>query len=48
MDLACRMLLTWCIEAAVLQAQHEARLAAHEVVHHIARRGVVAACTCKM
>ena len=36
---------TWRVKAAILQAQHQARLAAHEEVHHIPRRGVVAACT---
>ena len=44
-EIAATHVLTWRIEAAVLQAQHEARLTAHEVVHHVARRGVVAPCT---
>lgn len=34
----------WRVKAAVLQAQHELRLAAHQEEHHIAGRAVVAAC----
>jgi len=34
---------TWGIESAVLEAQHQLGVAAHEVVHHVAGRGVVAA-----
>ena len=35
---------TWSVEPAILQAQHQPRLAAHQEVHHIAWCAVVAAC----